>query len=153
MYTRFTQELEALLAKHKIILSGNLVIVEKGNNQAVNYVDSTRVYGHSMPTFDKRPQIIFDYTAIVEKFIPVKPQQAAMVSSDYPAYDCPVTGQMIDGRKEHRENLKKTGCRLLEKGEHEHNQKRKAEDWNNFEKKVEKTIHQKAEGLNYDWRN
>jgi hypothetical protein len=39
------------------------------------------------------------------------------LSSDYQAYDCPVTGRMIEGRSAHRENLKRQGCRLLEKGE------------------------------------
>lgn len=42
---------------------------------------------------------------------------APMVAGDYAAYDCPVTGKPIEGRAAHRENLKKTGCRLLEKGE------------------------------------
>ncbi len=39
------------------------------------------------------------------------------ISSDYKAYECPVTGKMIEGRVAHRENLKRTGCRLNEKGE------------------------------------
>lgn len=42
-----------------------------------------------------------------------------MIARDYEAYECPVTGQMIEGRAAHKENLKKTGCRLLEKGEFE----------------------------------
>jgi len=36
---------------------------------------------------------------------------------DYPGYTCPVTGEWIEGRKAHRENLAKTGCRILEPGE------------------------------------
>ena len=43
----------------------------------------------------------------------------AMISSDYKAYECPVTGNMIEGRRAHSENLKVTGCRLHEKGEFE----------------------------------
>lgn len=39
--------------------------------------------------------------------------------SDYEAYECPVTGKMIEGRAAHRENLKRTGCRLFEPGERE----------------------------------
>jgi hypothetical protein len=42
-----------------------------------------------------------------------------MISSDYKAYECPVTGNMIEGRRAHSENLKVTGCRLHEKGEFE----------------------------------
>ena len=40
-----------------------------------------------------------------------------MVASDYEGYECPVTGRPVEGRAAHRENLKRTGCRLLEKGE------------------------------------
>lgn len=40
-----------------------------------------------------------------------------MISRDYEAYECPVTGKMVDGKLEHRANLDATGCRLLEKGE------------------------------------
>jgi len=36
---------------------------------------------------------------------------------DYPGYECPVTGAWIEGRRAHRENLKRTGCRILEPGE------------------------------------
>lgn len=46
-----------------------------------------------------------------------------MISSDYAAYECPVTGKMIEGRYAHSENLKQTGCRLLENGELEDNRK------------------------------
>jgi|GEM_PF-1300449 len=42
---------------------------------------------------------------------------APRIASDYQAYDCPVTGTMIEGRTAHRENLKRQGCRLLEPGE------------------------------------
>lgn len=42
-----------------------------------------------------------------------------MIVSDYEAYECPVTGNMIEGRTAHEENLAKTGCRILERGEFE----------------------------------
>jgi hypothetical protein len=38
---------------------------------------------------------------------------------DYPGYSCPVTGQWVEGRAAHRENLKRQGCRVLESGETE----------------------------------
>lgn len=44
---------------------------------------------------------------------------APHVATDYPPYECPVTGKMIEGRAAHRENLKRTGCRLFEPGEFE----------------------------------
>jgi hypothetical protein len=44
-----------------------------------------------------------------------------MIAGDYEAYECPVSGKMIEGRKAHEENLKATGCRILERGEKEDN--------------------------------
>lgn len=58
------------------------------------------------------------------------------VVRDYAAYDCPVTGRMIEGRRAHEENLKRTGCRLLEKGEKEH----AARERKDVDKALEKTI-------------
>lgn len=43
--------------------------------------------------------------------------QAPMVFGDYEAYDCPITGKRIEGRRAHEENLKRHGCRVLEPGE------------------------------------
>lgn len=42
-----------------------------------------------------------------------------MISSDYAAYDCPITGRPVEGRAAHRENLARHGCRILEAGEKE----------------------------------
>lgn len=51
---------------------------------------------------------------------PMLRQMAApYVRGDYPAYECPVTGKMIEGRAAHEENLRRTGCRILEPGETE----------------------------------
>lgn len=44
---------------------------------------------------------------------------APMVVGDYAPYQCPVTGRLIEGRRAHIENLKETGCRILEPGEKE----------------------------------
>jgi hypothetical protein len=44
-----------------------------------------------------------------------------MISGDYQAYECPVTGKTIDGRRAHEDNLKTTNCRILETGEKEAN--------------------------------
>lgn len=54
---------------------------------------------------------------------------APMIVMDYPGYQCPITGTWIEGRRAHRENLKKHGCRVLESGEKEAAVKyREAED-------------------------
>lgn len=42
---------------------------------------------------------------------------APYVQGDLQGYDCPVSGKWIEGRKAHEDNLKRTGCRLLEPGE------------------------------------
>lgn len=52
-----------------------------------------------------------------------------MVAIDYPAYESPATGKWIEGKKAHLEDLKQSGCRLMEPGEQADMQKRvKAED-------------------------
>lgn len=42
---------------------------------------------------------------------------APMVQADYPGYSCPITGDWIEGKRAHQENLKKHGCRVYEPGE------------------------------------
>jgi|TARA_R100001530_G_C4215585_1_gene128573 hypothetical protein len=41
------------------------------------------------------------------------------VQGDYAPYECPITGNIIDGKREHAQNLEKHGCRVHEKGEFE----------------------------------
>jgi putative FmdB family regulatory protein len=54
---------------------------------------------------------------------------APMVVGDYSGYECPVSGKWVEGRRQHEENLKRTGCRLLEPGETERvKQNRRRED-------------------------
>lgn len=50
------------------------------------------------------------------------------ISGDYEMYDCPVTGKPIEGRAAHRENLKRTGSRILEPGESREAPKRREEN-------------------------
>jgi len=42
---------------------------------------------------------------------------APAVRGDFQPYNCPITGKLIDGRRQHRENLARHGCRVLETGE------------------------------------
>lgn len=51
--------------------------------------------------------------------VATKVVSAPMVAVDYPAYVSPASGKMITGKKEHLEDLARTGCRLLEPGERE----------------------------------
>lgn len=70
---------------------------------------------------------------------------APRVFGDYEAYDCPITGRRIEGKKQHEENLRKHGCRLLEPGESrdymKNFEKRKQED---LEKTIDKVVDQAA---------
>lgn len=84
----------------------------------------------------KEPQL-HTCGAISEKVISVP-----MVAVDYPAYESPVTGRRIEGKRAHLEELKRTGCRLLEPGEKQDiDRKRKAAD-QQLEKSVDATVEQ-----------
>lgn len=66
-----------------------------------------------------------DKTAKVVEYIEIQRSslKSPMIFGDYQAYECPVTGTMIEGRRAHSENLKNTGCRILESGEFEDTKK------------------------------
>jgi len=71
-----------------------------------------------------------------------------MILGDYEPYECPVTGKMIEGRKAHSENLKKTGCRILERGEKEHNTKNgKKRMFDQIDQAVDKCVEEVARDL------
>jgi putative FmdB family regulatory protein len=65
---------------------------------------------------------------------------AAAVVGDYAPYDCPITGDRIEGRRAHEENLRKHGCRVYEPGETEAFKRRRAADEAAFEESVEATV-------------
>lgn len=72
---------------------------------------------------------------------------APYVRGDYPPYECPVTGKMIEGRRAHEENLKRTGCRIYEPGEkHDFERRQRAEDAA-FDAKIEETADRFVAGL------
>lgn len=66
---------------------------------------------------------------------------------DYPGYECPVTGQWVEGRAAHRENLKRQGCRVLEKGEMEESQRRRRDEEKALEKSLDTSVEQFISGL------
>lgn len=49
--------------------------------------------------------------------VAVKQLSAPMVRGDLPGYQCPITGDWVEGRRAHEKNLAKHGCRVLESGE------------------------------------
>jgi hypothetical protein len=44
---------------------------------------------------------------------------APHIVMDYAGYSCPVTGEWVEGKAAHRENLARQDCRILEPGETE----------------------------------
>ena len=65
---------------------------------------------------------------------------AAFVSGDYEAYQCPITGKEVRGRRQHEENLKRHDCRVLEPGERELNSRRRQQAEAALDKSVEATV-------------
>jgi putative FmdB family regulatory protein len=64
---------------------------------------------------------------------------APMVIGDYPGYECPVSGAWIEGRKAHQENLKRTGCRILEPGETDNNKRQLERENEALDQRLEAT--------------
>lgn len=65
---------------------------------------------------------------------------APMIAMDYTGYTCPVTGDWVEGRRAHRENLKKHGCRVLEPGEREDVMRQRAAEEKALDAKLEQTV-------------
>ena len=63
-----------------------------------------------------------------------------MISVDYQGYSCPVTGNWIEGKKAHEENLKKHGCRIFESGETRGMRERREAEEATFDKKIEESV-------------
>lgn len=71
----------------------------------------------------------------------------ARLNVDYPGYSCPVTGKWVEGRKAHRENLARTGCRILEPGEHETNMRRKREAEEALDREIGESVEAQIEAM------
>ena len=70
-----------------------------------------------------------------------------LFSVDHTSYECPVTGRYISSKREHEENLKQTGCRVLESGEKELSAKRREEADLAFEKSVDETVERQIDSM------
>jgi putative FmdB family regulatory protein len=69
------------------------------------------------------------------------------VLGDFPAYECPVTGKVIEGRRAHEENLKRTGCRISEPGEKDEFLRRKVAEEVAFDSAIEDEVGRVVEAL------
>lgn len=65
---------------------------------------------------------------------------APMFSVEQVGYSCPVTGKWVNSGREHRENLKEQGCRVLEPGETEAASAFRQREEADFEAKLDKTV-------------
>lgn len=65
---------------------------------------------------------------------------APFISISNVGYTCPITDEWIGSKQEHRNNLDKHGCRLLEDGEHEHNQAYKQRANLELDKAIEQSV-------------
>ena len=83
--------------------------------------------------FDKAQQCLCG--AVLSRLI-----SAPSISVDYPAYQCPVSGKEISGRRQHEENLKRTNCRIWEPGETEQVRRNKKMAEDNFAKSISDTF-------------
>lgn len=67
---------------------------------------------------------------------------APHVVMDYAGYTCPVTGNWIEGRAAHRENLKRQGCRVLEPGETEQTRRAHSQAEARLDRELDATVDQ-----------
>lgn len=72
---------------------------------------------------------------------------APAVQADYPGYISPATGQWVEGRKAHIEDLKRSGCRVFEPGEREQSAKKAQERQQKLEKEIDVAVEQTAAQL------
>ena len=76
-----------------------------------------------------------------------KQLSAPVVRGDYEGYQCPISGDWIEGKKAHEANLKKHGCRVLEPGETEACKRRRASEDAALEEKIAESAAEFVETL------
>lgn len=140
-------ELKALAEKYGVFLTGRLRVLQGDTWESSSFkVESLDTVSYGKITDRGGPFFEFGVDEKPQEPVIFTRAKAHNISSDYGVYDCPVTGEMIEGRYAHRENLKSKGCRLLEKGEHEHNEKSRREaidhDTERLTDKVLKEVYQ-----------
>jgi hypothetical protein len=71
---------------------------------------------------------------------------------DNVGYHCPVTDKWIGSKREHRENLKQQGCRVLETGEKEANERQRLKMETEFDRGIEETVEKTIDSWDSDKR-
>lgn len=145
----FEDDLKSLCKKHNIFIIGSLKIRcgDQFDESSFSVKSANEInYGYAKDTTG--PFLICSVEMKPAKPVNCDIGLRGYIAPDYKAYECPVTGKLIDGRTEHRENLKRTGCRLLEKGEKEQAPKRRQEGIN---ESAAKSARQIAETIARNW--
>lgn len=76
-----------------------------------------------------------------------KQLSAPAIRADYAGYQCPITGNWIEGKRAHEENLARHDCRIFEPGEREAMIKRKEAEELAFDNKIADTAAEFVEKL------
>lgn len=110
----FASDLVELCKKHKINIKGQLLVMKAEFPQGVEHKD--QAYWGQFPVRDMQA-VECNPIYPAPKAVEIKTAKSLHISSDIAGYTCPVTGKWVEGRRAHRDNLKRRGCRLLEPGE------------------------------------
>lgn len=73
-----------------------------------------------------------------------------LISVDNTGYNCPVTGKWVGSKREHRENLARTGCRVLESGETQEAARRREADESSLLDKIGDTVERTVDSWSSD---
>lgn len=73
--------------------------------------------------------------------------EAPAVFGDYPGYVSPATGKWVEGRKAHIEDLKQSGCRILEPGESRQEFKKAEQRLEKLHKEIDTAVETTAREL------
>lgn len=73
--------------------------------------------------------------------------EAPAVVGDYEGYISPATGKWVEGRRQHHEDLKRSGCRILEPGESSQEMEKTRQRQARVEKEIDDAVERTAAEL------
>lgn len=104
--------------------------------------EKDHIFERHVPLKDFAAQQFCDCGEVARRVI-----STPMISVDSVGYTCPVTGSWIGSKREHNENLKRHGCRVLETGEKEAAAEFRKKADEEFDRKVEATVEKEVEAM------
>lgn len=99
------------------------------------------IFERMIPLAKFEEEIICSCHAVARRVI-----STPLFTVDQTGYNCPVTDKWVGSKRQHEENLKQTGCRVLETGEKEATEQFRAREEASFDRKIEETIEREIEG-------